>query len=122
MKGFGPFGFLFLFFLTGTVSFVYLGFSSNGGTASNPGMASVSSKNAMTLTVKMRKLKGNIDPPIKDEDNGGRVNLEDYRPIDPVPSSTASIRPGPIQHGTPLMPYIPKPSPPPSQEKHGVFP
>lgn len=61
--------------------------------------------------------------PSSDGDDEGHVELEDYRPIDPVPSSKASIRPGPIQHGTPLMPYIPKPCPsppPPSQQpKHG---
>ncbi|CAN1274399.1 hypothetical protein LINPERPRIM_LOCUS15384 [Linum perenne] len=38
--------------------------------------------------------------------------LEDYRPIDPVPSSKASVKPGPIEHGTPLNPFIPR-SPPP---------
>ncbi|XP_057532509.1 uncharacterized protein LOC130810454 [Amaranthus tricolor] len=44
----------------------------------------------------------------------GEVNLEDYRPFDPSPSSKASVRPGPIEHGTPLMPYIPSPRPKPS--------
>lgn len=39
------------------------------------------------------------------------IGLEDYRPIDPVPSSKATIRPKPIQHGSPLIPYIPKPPP-----------
>ncbi|KAL3510590.1 hypothetical protein ACH5RR_029991 [Cinchona calisaya] len=38
------------------------------------------------------------------KDESGHAELEDYRPIDPVPSSKASIRPGPIQHGTLLMP------------------
>ncbi|KAJ8448459.1 hypothetical protein Cgig2_022087 [Carnegiea gigantea] len=45
--------------------------------------------------------------------HGGDVSLEDYRPFDPSPSSKASIRPGPIQHGTPLNPYIPTPKPSP---------
>lgn len=77
----------------------------------------------MSLTMKRRKLKRNMDHPREDADVEGDVNLEDYRPIDPIPSSTTSIRHGPIQHGTPLMPYIPKPSPPPpSQAKHGEFP
>ncbi|CAI9115942.1 OLC1v1016960C2 [Oldenlandia corymbosa var. corymbosa] len=72
-----------------------------------------------TGTLKNRKLKehratGKAAP--------GHDELEDYRPIDPVPSSKASIRPGPIQHGTPLMPYIPKPSPPPGHSKHIGFP
>ncbi|KAI3465274.1 hypothetical protein Pfo_021937 [Paulownia fortunei] len=112
------FGFLCLFLLIGTAAFMYLGYSSKGSTSSNPGMVSTGD-NAMTLIVKSRKLKDNIDPPSSDQDDAGHVILEDYRPIDPVPSSKASIRPGPIQHGTPLMPYIPKPSPPPSQPKHG---
>ncbi|XVE70178.1 hypothetical protein DITRI_Ditri10aG0051600 [Diplodiscus trichospermus] len=57
-----------------------------------------------------RKLKENGYNP----SNGTKsnVDLEDYHPIDPVPSSKASIKPGPIEHGSPLIPYIPKPSPP----------
>ncbi|XP_042494773.1 uncharacterized protein LOC122074047 [Macadamia integrifolia] len=43
--------------------------------------------------------------------DGGNVNLEDYGSIDPSPSSKA-IESGPIEHGTPLMPYIPNPGPP----------
>ncbi|KAL8172030.1 hypothetical protein V2J09_023834 [Rumex salicifolius] len=42
----------------------------------------------------------------------GDVGLDDYGPVDPSPSSK-KLRPGPIQHGTPLIPYIPRPSPPP---------
>ncbi|KAK9102704.1 hypothetical protein Sjap_019958 [Stephania japonica] len=38
--------------------------------------------------------------------------LEDYHPIDPAPRSGASIRTGPIEHGSPVNPYIPKPPPP----------
>ena len=56
-----------------------------------------------------------------DRSDEGSVDVEDYHPIDPVPSSKASIRPGPIQHGTPLIPFIPKPSPP-DHPKHGGFP
>ncbi|KAK3029808.1 hypothetical protein RJ639_038250, partial [Escallonia herrerae] len=77
----------------------------------------------MTLPTTSRKLKENSHKGISDKSGGGNINLEDYLSIDPVPSSKASIRPGPIQHGTPLMPYIPKPSPPspgPSHPKHDV--
>lgn len=42
----------------------------------------------------------------------GNVSVEDYNPIDPAPSSKASLKPGPIEHGSPLNPYIPRPSPP----------
>lgn len=52
----------------------------------------------------------------------GDVNLDDYHPIDPVPSSKTSVRAGPIEHGTPVIPYIPRPSPPtPSSPKIGSF-
>ncbi|KAI3947090.1 hypothetical protein MKW92_028926 [Papaver armeniacum] len=51
------------------------------------------------------------------------VNLEDYSPIDPVPTSKAAIKSAPIQHGTPLMPYIPnKPPPSPIPPKKGASP
>ncbi|KAG2727789.1 hypothetical protein I3760_01G174700 [Carya illinoinensis] len=49
----------------------------------------------------------------------GDVNLDDYHPIDLVPSSKASFKPRPIEHGTPLMPHIPRPSPPTHPENGG---
>ncbi|KAL9172298.1 hypothetical protein ABFS82_03G036300 [Erythranthe guttata] len=115
MKGFGLLCLVLL--LTGMVSFMYHGYYSAAGkgsiTSNYPGMVSMES-GSMALMWKSRKLTNN-----NDRDKEGHVELEDYRPIDPVPSSKASVRPGPIQHGTPLMPYIPKPSPPPTQPKHG---
>ncbi|XXG56916.1 hypothetical protein AAC387_Pa03g4217 [Persea americana] len=39
------------------------------------------------------------------------INLQDYHPIDPSPGSRAS-KSGPIEHGTPIMPYLPPPMPP----------
>ncbi|MBA0787662.1 hypothetical protein Gotri_026867 [Gossypium trilobum] len=57
-----------------------------------------------------RKLKGSGYSPSNEKRSN--VDVDDYDPIDPVPSSKASIKPGPIEHGTPLIPYIPKPSPP----------
>ncbi|KAF2937886.1 uncharacterized protein [Oryza sativa Japonica Group] len=41
------------------------------------------------------------------------VRIDDYRPVDPSPSSKATIGAGPIEHGTPLLPYVPRPKPPP---------
>lgn len=46
------------------------------------------------------------------------ANVEDYFPFDTVPSSKAAIKSWPIEHGTPRMPCIPRPTPP-SQPKHG---
>lgn len=80
---------------------------------------------AMTvIATSSRKLKENgyANPNSNTGSGTGTVNLEDYHPIDPVPSSKASIRPGPIQHGTPLMPYIPKSAPPPSHPRRGGLP
>ncbi|KAG8073948.1 hypothetical protein GUJ93_ZPchr0006g45023 [Zizania palustris] len=41
------------------------------------------------------------------------VRIDDYQPVDPSPSSKASIGAGPIEHGTPLLPYVPRVTPPP---------
>ncbi|XVE55778.1 hypothetical protein DITRI_Ditri03aG0184800 [Diplodiscus trichospermus] len=68
------------------------------------------SQNGDGTTGTSGKLQGNGHNPSNEKKS--KVDLEDYHPIDPVPSSKASIKPGPIEHGSPLIPYIPKPSPP----------
>ncbi|KAL5706859.1 hypothetical protein ACHQM5_024971 [Ranunculus cassubicifolius] len=61
-----------------------------------------------------RKLKEyNLSSNNNKKKDVGKVKIDDYGPIDPVPSSKASITNGPIEHGSPLMPYIPKPEAPP---------
>ncbi|XP_038897195.1 uncharacterized protein LOC120085331 [Benincasa hispida] len=50
----------------------------------------------------------------------GNMNLYDYSPIDPVPTSKRSIKHGPIEHGSPLIPHMPNPSPP-DQPQPGGF-
>ncbi|CAJ1972809.1 unnamed protein product [Sphenostylis stenocarpa] len=69
-----------------------------------------------TFIAVSRKLKENgnsIKSGIKNVGGMGKVNLNDYNPIDPSPTtSSKALNPGPIEHGTPLNPYIPKPSPP----------
>lgn len=54
----------------------------------------------------------------KSEIDPGNFNAEDYPQFDLTPNSKASIRNGPIEHGTPLIPYIPRPTPPPSSPGH----
>lgn len=45
----------------------------------------------------------------------GYMTLDDYHPTHPPPGSRdVPFRPHPIEHGSPLNPYIPKPPPPPS--------
>ncbi|KAL8244320.1 hypothetical protein R6Q59_010578 [Mikania micrantha] len=48
------------------------------------------------------------------EGKTSNIDLLDYHQTDPVPSSKASIRHGPIQHDVPLLPYIPEPPSPDS--------
>ncbi|KFK24621.1 hypothetical protein AALP_AA8G002900 [Arabis alpina] len=45
-----------------------------------------------------------------------KLGLEDYGiTVDPSPTTKTSLKPGPIEHGAPIGPYIPfKPPPPPS--------
>ncbi|CAH8379322.1 unnamed protein product [Eruca vesicaria subsp. sativa] len=44
-----------------------------------------------------------------------KLGLEDYNMrVDPPPTTRHSVREGPIEHGSPLNPYIPKPRPTPS--------
>ncbi|GMY17350.1 40S ribosomal protein S29 [Fagus crenata] len=72
----------------------------------------------MTVTPTSRRLKEDgYNLGTDKKSNAGNVNLDDYHPIDPVPSSKTSVRPGPIEHGTPVIPYIPRPSPPPGPPK-----
>ncbi|XP_022718215.1 uncharacterized protein LOC111276698 [Durio zibethinus] len=95
------------FFVFGT-AFLVSTFSSS---SSIPGMEfSQNGDGSMSITGTSRKLKGNGYNPSNEKRSN--VDLEDYHPIDPVPSSKASIKPGPIEHGSPLIPYIPKASPP----------
>ncbi|XP_009591082.1 uncharacterized protein LOC107762507 [Nicotiana tabacum] len=122
MKAFVGFSVLFLTMVTALVCFVSYG---KEGTSSSTGMSSTwQENNELAITIRSRKLQGNGYGPSTDEGDMGKIYLEDYRRIDPVPSSKASVRPGPIQHGTPLMPYVPKqpPSPPPTRSKPVGFP
>ncbi|XP_044509483.1 uncharacterized protein LOC123228228 [Mangifera indica] len=58
----------------------------------------------------------------KEESNSRRrinqdyMNLEDYQPVDPIPRSSATITSGAIEHGSPVMPCIPKLTPPNSPQ------
>ncbi|XP_076929815.1 uncharacterized protein LOC143594375 [Bidens hawaiensis] len=99
MKGFG----LWVLFLVFGTALLFVCFSSL------PGNDLGQHNKIMELTKPSRKLKDYTH----DESDTGNMDVYDYLPNDPVPSSkAASIRPGPIEHGTPLMPYIPKPAPP----------
>ncbi|XP_074279238.1 uncharacterized protein LOC141604685 [Silene latifolia] len=68
---------------------------------------------SMTNAMTGRLLKETGDEHAINNGLDDTVSLEDYRPNDPSPSSKASVRPRPIEHGTPLMPYIPTPKPSP---------
>ncbi|XP_051124198.1 uncharacterized protein LOC127246717 [Andrographis paniculata] len=111
------FGFWCLFLFITTAFLVNLRHYGSESSSSNPGKVSLffAGSNVLAKTVKTRKLKDYIDPHSSNQAGGsGRVSFEDYGAIDPSPTSKTSIRHGPIQHDTPLLPYIPIPSPPPS--------
>ncbi|KAF6152263.1 hypothetical protein GIB67_005917 [Kingdonia uniflora] len=55
----------------------------------------------------------------KNEKDPRNIKLDDYHPVNPVPSSKSSITNGPIEHGTPLMPFIPRPAPPSHPRRGG---
>ncbi|KAF8410201.1 hypothetical protein HHK36_002723 [Tetracentron sinense] len=87
-------------------------------------MVLTSHADSVTATATNRKLKEmsqSQSTEKKKKRDAKNMNLEDYHLIDPVPSSKASIKSGPIEHGTPLMPYIPKLAPP-SHPKPGGSP
>nr|GMC48180.1 Unconventional myosin-VIIb like [Ipomoea batatas] len=97
MKDFGSFSVLAMVIGIGFLCLLYStqdsAFSSSGTTLTWQG-------NDVTATIKNRKLKDNGGHvPSLGESDAGKVILEDYQPIDPVPSSKTSIKPGPIQHG-----------------------
>ncbi|NP_001142708.2 uncharacterized protein LOC103632076 [Zea mays] len=60
-----------------------------------------------------RKLKERYTFTIRKTRGLENVRTDDYQPVDPSPSSKATIRPGPIEHGAPLLPYVPRYPPPP---------
>ncbi|KAI3412909.1 uncharacterized protein J3R85_016809, partial [Psidium guajava] len=116
-------GFAWFYFLNGTIAamrlssfwfaffpvwaaLTFLGLSSTDG-------VNFACSGALANRATCRKLKEHgQSPSTYEKESTGKATLEDYGPIDPVPNSKASIRPGPIDHGTPLMPFMPKPSPP----------
>ncbi|CAI8606254.1 unnamed protein product [Vicia faba] len=71
------------------------------------------------IAASARKLKETVNRIKSNEkgDTGDRISLEDYNPVDPIPGGAKNVDPGPIEHGTPLMPFIPK-SPPPSGQSN----
>ncbi|CAN6682254.1 unnamed protein product [Malus baccata var. baccata] len=97
-------GFWVLPFVLATVLVFFLSVSSSRNGSLFPDSIFNHHADGPKMIVRNRKLK--------ESGNAGNVNLDDYQPIDPSPSSKASIKPGPIEHGAPIIPYIPKPSPP----------
>ena len=71
--------------------------------------------------MKFQENGNNIRNDINNNGDMGLVHLTDYYSVDPPPRSPtkASLLPGPIEHGSPVNPYIPKPSPPDHPPKPG---
>ncbi|XP_027333699.1 uncharacterized protein LOC113848409 [Abrus precatorius] len=117
-------GFCVLLLVAGT-ALTFFNLLSPTGASWFPDLVATNCGDKTTLIPVSRKLKENgssIRSNIKKKGNIGEVTLNDYNPIDPVPSSSkAAVNPGPIEHGTPTNPYvIPKP-PPPSHPRPGDY-
>lgn len=85
-----------------------MGIASNARSAKNstdPGHGSIE--------LNGRKLKERYTFTISKTRGLENIRTDDYQPVDPSPSSKATVRPGPIEHGTPLLPYVPQYPPPP---------
>ncbi|KAI4316632.1 hypothetical protein L6164_024596 [Bauhinia variegata] len=110
--GFQVSGFCALLLAIGA-ALTFLNFSSPPVTPWFPDLVFTNCSDSDKMIITSRKLKESGSN-ITSNKRGdlGDVSLDDYRPIDPVPSSKA-LKPGPIEHGTPLNPFIPRPSPPP---------
>ncbi|KAJ9166318.1 hypothetical protein P3X46_021092 [Hevea brasiliensis] len=105
---------LWVSYLVVGTALMFLNFSFATTTLSISDVVFTDRSSRMIMTETNRKLKENSYNRKIDKNNDARnLTLDDYHPIDPAPSSKASIKPGPIEHGTPLNPYIPK-HPPPS--------
>ncbi|WOH06951.1 hypothetical protein DCAR_0626380 [Daucus carota subsp. sativus] len=105
-----PSGFWVLLLMLGA-AFIFISYSCKTCVLKSTDVASTEAEKDTIVSVTSRKLKYLDHSQVSGTSNAGSINPQDYGPVDPVPSSKASIQAGPIQHDTPLMPYIP-PSPP----------
>ncbi|CAJ2677743.1 hypothetical protein L195_g017420 [Trifolium pratense] len=107
-------------FLMAVTAFAFFGFISATGPSLFPDLVNSRCGDKITPIAVSRKLKENVHgiKSSKKVDKGDQVTLEDYNPVDPSPDAAKNVNPGPIEHGTPFMPFIPK-SPPPSQPTPG---
>lgn len=96
-------------FLMVVAAFTFFSFKSTTAPPWFPDFVGTRCGDKSTPIAVSRKLKENFHSIKRKLD----VGLDDYGPIDPSPDSGAkNVNPGPIEHGTPLNPYIPKPPPP----------
>ncbi|XP_062210287.1 uncharacterized protein LOC133911860 [Phragmites australis] len=93
---------------------LFVGISSNARSAQNsadPGYE--------VIELNGRRLKERYTSTIRKTRGLENIRTDDYQPVDPSPSTKATIRAGPIEHGTPILPYVPRyppPPPPPMQD------
>ncbi|XP_074567726.1 uncharacterized protein LOC141824351, partial [Curcuma longa] len=99
--------FAFLFFTT-------MIFNAAGPTLTNGTVIVIPAHGRSTMTVfsnRKHKVNRYLTINIRNYRDLASINKADYRGT--PPSSRATIDHGPIEHGTPLMPYIPRSVPPP---------
>ncbi|KAL6867636.1 hypothetical protein ACP4OV_015660 [Aristida adscensionis] len=92
------------------------------GVCSNTGSSPNSDPGHGSTDLEGRRLKDRYTSTVRKTRDLENIRTDDYQPVDPSPSSKANITPGPIEHGTPILPYIPQYPPPPSHPKDDIPP
>ncbi|CAN6450305.1 unnamed protein product [Victoria cruziana] len=105
MRGSRLWGFMILVLAAASL---FLAFTNTKKICLSQGRESSNYATKVNVSALNRKLKEDLS----------MISLEDYHPIDPVPTSKTTVKSGPIEHGTPLIPYIPQPAPPDGQPTH----
>ncbi|MED6132243.1 hypothetical protein PIB30_017319 [Stylosanthes scabra] len=106
-------GFRALTFLLFLAAATFILFSNFTTLIAQPGNHGDTDPTTLIAVAVSRKLKENER---KSKKEGGWVSVDDYGDASPVPTGAgdSSVRPAPIEHGTPLRPYIPRAPPPPA--------
>ncbi|WOK92342.1 hypothetical protein Cni_G01033 [Canna indica] len=108
----------FVMVLAAGAAFAFVSFSTR---VSNSNAAGAPAHAGSEMTgITNRKLKDNSNDMESTRNPWVLVNTNavDYPCFDPVPSTKATIKSGPIEHEAPLMPYVPRLTPP-DHPKHG---
>ncbi|KAJ8485421.1 hypothetical protein OPV22_017906 [Ensete ventricosum] len=102
-------GAVFSFFVPSSISISIAAGSASIDEGATTAMPIHGGRVTMVITHRKMEVNSYIVGAIKSTRDSMSMNVEDYPGFDPAPSSKATIKTGPIEHGIPLMPYVPRP-------------